>query len=130
MVQLRFLTGKRSGQILLVNRLPWRIGRAPGNNTQLNDLGVWDEHLELDLDADERIVAILKSQATGQVNGHNFTRQTLRNGDLIELGSVKIRFWLSDPQQLELRWREAVVWASLVGLCLGQIAVVYWLGGL
>lgn len=129
MVQLRFLTGKRSGQSVLVNRLPWRIGRAQGNDTQLNDSGVWDEHLKFDLDETERIVAILQSEATALVNGHSFTRQTLRNGDLIELGSAKVRFWLSDPLQFELRWRETVVWVSLAGLCLGQVALVYWLGG-
>jgi pSer/pThr/pTyr-binding forkhead associated (FHA) protein len=130
MVQLRFLKGKQAGQSILVPRLPWRIGRASGNDTQLNDSGVWDHHLELGLDEDERIVAIVQPQASGLVNGSGFTRQTLRNGDLIELGSTRFRFWLSDPRQYELRWREICVWASLVCLSLGQIALVYWLGGL
>jgi pSer/pThr/pTyr-binding forkhead associated (FHA) protein len=130
MVQLRFLSGKRSGQSVLVPRLPWRIGRASANDTQLDDSGVWDRHLELGLDEDDRIVAVVQPPASGLVNGCDFTRQTLRNGDLIELGSAKIRFWLSDPRQFELQWREAIVWAALVGLGFGQIALIYWLGGL
>lgn len=130
MVQLRFLTGRRTGQSILVPRLPWTLGRASGNDTQLNDSGVWDQHLEFGLDEDERIVAAVRSQASALINGRNFTRQTLRNGDLIELGSAKIRFWLSDPRQFELRWREMAVWIALVCLCLSQMALVYWLGGL
>ncbi len=130
MVQLRFLSGKRAGQGVLVPRLPWKIGRASGNDTQLDDFGVWDRHLELGLDEDDRIVAVVQSHASGLVNGSDFTRQILRNGDLIELGSAKIRFWLSDPRQFELKWREAIIWAALVGLGFGQIALVYWLGGL
>jgi len=130
MVQLRFLTGRLAGQRVLVPRLPWKIGRSPDNDTQLSDTGVWDRHLELGLDAEDRIVAMVQSEASALVNGGNFTRQTLRNGDLLELGSAKIRFWLSDPRQFELRWREICVWICLVGLCLGQIALVYWLGGI
>jgi pSer/pThr/pTyr-binding forkhead associated (FHA) protein len=130
MVQLFFLTGRLAGRNVLVPRLPWRIGRAPDNDTQLNDAGVWDQHLELGLDEEERIVASVRSEAAALVNGANFTSQALRNGDLLELGSAKIRFWLSNPRQYDMRWREIVVWLSLVCLCLGQIALVYWLGGL
>lgn len=129
MVQLSFLTGRLAGQNVLVPRLPWRIGRASDSDTQLNDAGVWDQHLELELDEEDRIVASVQSKASAMVNGSSFTTQTLRNGDLLELGSTKIRFWLSSPHQFDMRWREILVWLSLVCLCLGQVALVYWLNG-
>jgi hypothetical protein len=51
----------------------------------------------------------------------------LRNGDLIEIGSVKLQFFLSETRQKGLRFRETLKWAAIAIISLGQIALIYWL---
>jgi hypothetical protein len=51
----------------------------------------------------------------------------LRNGDLLEMGALKVRFWLSESKQSSMRFREWATWAALALLTLGQIALIYWL---
>ena len=63
------------------------------------------------------------------VNGQRIERGLLRNGDIIEMGSVKLRFGLSPTRQRSLRFREIVTWIALTALCLGQVAIIYWLAG-
>jgi len=61
------------------------------------------------------------------VNGQRVQEAVLRNGDLIEAGSVKMRFGLSPAPQHSLRLREGLTWFALAVLCLGQVALIYWL---
>ena len=51
----------------------------------------------------------------------------LRNGDLLEFGSVRMQFWLAETRQRGLRFRECLVWLLIALVSLGQIAVIYWL---
>jgi len=51
----------------------------------------------------------------------------LRNGDLIEVGPLKIQFWLSETRQRSLRTREFFTWFALAALCAGQIVLIYGL---
>jgi len=51
----------------------------------------------------------------------------LRNGDAIEIGSLKIQFWLSEARQRGLRLREWFVWVLIAAVCLGQVALIYGL---
>ena len=51
----------------------------------------------------------------------------LRNGDTIELGSARLQFWLAQGPQRGLRLREWIVWLLIAAICLGQVALVYWL---
>ena len=46
----------------------------------------------------------------------------LRNGDLIELGAVKIQFWIAKAEQIRLRWREWLTWLALILLTAAQVA--------
>ena len=49
MVQLNILSGKAAGSQPVVRRFPFRIGRAPENELKLDDDGVWDQHLALEI---------------------------------------------------------------------------------
>jgi hypothetical protein len=51
----------------------------------------------------------------------------LRNGDSIDIGSLKLQFWLSDTRQFGLRFREGLTWAALGFISLGQVGLIYWL---
>jgi hypothetical protein len=46
------------------------------------------------------------------VNGVAWRQGTLRNGDLIELGAVRLQFWLSETQQQAL-WPRRLTWAAI-----------------
>ena len=68
-----------------------------------------------------------RADANATVNGEPFTEIFLRNGDLIELGAVKIQFWISKAEQIRLRWREWLTWLALILLTAAQVALIYWL---
>ncbi len=61
------------------------------------------------------------------VNGTPVKNTILRNGDVITIGALKIRFNFAPVRQASLAVREWGAWISMGLLCLGQIALVYWM---
>jgi len=51
----------------------------------------------------------------------------LRNGDLIQIGSSKLQFWLSETRQFSLGLREWLLWSGIAIISMGQIALIYLL---
>ncbi len=127
MIQLKILSGKKAGAVWVARRFPVRIGRAPAADLQLADEGVWDQHLQLDFHRGDGFFLNAQSGALATVNGEPVENTRLRNGDSIELGAVKLRFWLAETRQAGLRYREWLTWAALTAVCLAQIALIYWL---
>ena len=126
MIQLNVLSGKKAGSRTVVRHFPFRVGRAPDNDLQLGDDGVWDEHLTLGFESGGFNLAVA-SGALVAVNGGPFQNQTLRNGDIITIGSAKLQFWLAAARQRGLRFREFFVWALIAAITAGQFALIYWL---
>ena len=48
--------------------------------------------------------------------------------DLIEIGMVKIQFWLGSVEQKNLGIREAAAWAVLLAVTMAEIYLLFWLG--
>ncbi len=130
MVQLRLLNGRQAARTFVARNYPWRIGRDPTADVQLEEDGVWDQHLEIWLKPQEGLLLALQPGAWGTVNGEPFQTKLLRNGDLIQIGAVKLQFFLSDTQICNWGWRESLTWLFLGFLCLVQIALFYWLSAL
>jgi pSer/pThr/pTyr-binding forkhead associated (FHA) protein len=130
MIQLNVLSGKKAGSQAVVRLFPFRVGRAAGNDLQLDDDGVWDEHLKLGFQQNEGFTLVTASDALAAVNNEPVQSARLRNGDIITFGSVKIQFWLAVARQRGLHFRELLVWALLVLVTLSQFTLVYWLLGL
>ncbi len=126
MVQFKILSGKKAGSLWEARRFPVRIGRAANANLQIEEPGVWDDHLKVNVDA-EGFVVETQGGALASINGQPVQRAVLRNGDTIEMGSAKLQFWLSEARQRGQGMREVFVWSVIVLVCLGQIALVYWL---
>jgi pSer/pThr/pTyr-binding forkhead associated (FHA) protein len=126
-VQLHILSGKKAGSPWVARRFPFRIGRSPQSALALDDAGVWDEHAEISVRPGDGVVLKSSVEASTLLNGERIQQAILRNGDLIEIGSVKMRFSLSATQQSGLRVREVATWVALVMICLGQVALIYWL---
>jgi pSer/pThr/pTyr-binding forkhead associated (FHA) protein len=124
MIQLNVLSGKKAGCQTVVRRFPFRIGRAAGNDLQLDDGGVWDQHLALEFQTGGFDLAVAPN-ALVALNGEPFQNQTLRNGDIITLGSAKLQFWLAAARQRSLRLRELFVWALVAVVTAVQFAMIY-----
>src|SRR2546426_1757833 len=99
MVELKILSGKKAGATWAARHFPVRIGRAPNCELQAEDEGVWDQHLHLELKPLEGMILRANDQALTRVNGAPVHRTVLRNGDQIEIGSLKMRFWLTPTRQ-------------------------------
>ncbi len=127
MIQLRVLSGKKADTQTVVRRFPFRIGRAAENELQLEDDGVWDQHLTLEFQPQSGFNLTTAPSALVTVNAAPVQNATLRNGDTITVGSVKIQFWLAAARQRSLFARESFVWALLLFVTLGQFALLYWL---
>lgn len=121
MFALRLLNGKAAGQQVLIRRFPFRVGRAANAHLRLDVAGVWDEHLQLQLDAGQTLCVSALGDAIARVNGEVVRECPLRTGDIIELGESRLQFWLGPIEQKGLRVRETMVWLSLGLLTAGEI---------
>ena len=128
MIQLQVLTGKQAGTRWVARRFPVRVGRDPANDLRLEEEGVWGRHCELSFNSAAGILLAAQPDALLTVNQQPApSPHRLHNGDSIELGSVRLRFWLGDPVLRGSRFREGFVWTLIVAICLAQVALVYWL---
>lgn len=127
MVQLKFLAGALAGSTHLIQQFPCSLGRNVSSDVRVEDQGVWDKHLEIDLDSSRGFILKSRVEARTSVNGQPAAESLLRNGDVIELGGAKIQFWLNPTRQKEFRFREFLTWIALITLSFAQVALVYWL---
>jgi len=127
MVQIKILSGKKAGTVWAARRFPVRIGRSATSDLQADEHGVWDDHCHIHLNPGAGFVLETQPDALITVNGQPAQRAVLRNGDAIEIGALKVQFWLSEARQQGLRIREAMVWTLIAAVTLGQIALIYWL---
>ena len=127
MVQLKICSEPLAGETRVVRHFPFRIGRAPDTDLCLPADGVWDHHLELDFDPAQGFVLSTQPNALATVNGWPIHAVILRNGDSIEIGSLKIRFWLGETRQSRLRAPELFVWLAVTLVTALQVALLLWL---
>lgn len=113
-----------AGAVWVARRFPVLIGRSPTAGLRSEDQGVWERHLQVDFDPIKGFVLTVQQGALASVNGQSVQQATLRNGDNIECGSLRIQFWLSPARQASLRFREAVAWIVLALIPAGQIALI------
>jgi pSer/pThr/pTyr-binding forkhead associated (FHA) protein len=125
MVQLSILSGRATGLAVTAPRFPFRVGRTQEADLCLEEEGVWARHLEFDLRMPDGFVLRVNPAALATLNGQPVREAVLRNGDLVQIGPVKIRFWLGQVRQVDLRWREVLTWLALAFLCLAQIGLIY-----
>ena len=93
----------------------------------MDEPGVWDRHLQIEFQGDNGFTFTVQSNALVLINGDTAESGTLRNGDLIELGSARLRFWLARSTQKTLCIRETLTWFAFFALFAAQIGLIYWL---
>ena len=127
MVELNILSGKQAGASVIARRFPFLVGRSADLGLRLDDEGVFDRHFAIRLEPSDGFILAVQPQAYVGVNGQTAQQTRLKSGDVISVGSVKMGFALSAAAQRDLRFREALMWAGLVFLCIVQVALVYFL---
>jgi hypothetical protein len=125
MVQLKVLSGKMAGAEKVVRHFPFRIGRSAAADWQCEEEGVWDIHVQLAFDGARGIVLSAGPDAPAAINGQPAREAVLRNGDTMEIGALKIRFWIGPTRQGGMRIREWLTWAALILITAGQLAIIY-----
>jgi predicted component of type VI protein secretion system len=126
-IQLQILSGKQAGSDIAVRRFPFLVGRSPEAQLRLEDPGVWERHLQIEFIRGEGFSFAAQPDALTLVNTEPCRSGMLRNGDLIEMGSIHLRFWLARGRQKTLRGQEMLTWMGLLGLFVAQVALIYWM---
>ena len=127
MVQFKILSGKMAGASWVARHFPIRIGRGASADLRSEEPGVWDDHLHVYFNPAEGLILKVGTNSLASVNGEPVQQVVLRNGDHIQIGSLKLQFWLSDTCQGGLRFREVLTWVAIGLISLGQVANIYWL---
>jgi pSer/pThr/pTyr-binding forkhead associated (FHA) protein len=126
MVDLQILSGRRAGTSFRGEGFPIRVGRAEGLDLSVDESGVWPRHFQITWQP-QGLVLEAEPDALISVNDTVVRQSALRNGDIITLGSLKIRFSFSAVRQSSIALREWLTWIALGALCLGQVTLVYLL---
>jgi hypothetical protein len=116
-----------AGVSWMARGFPVRVGRAPECELKLEDAGVWEQHLVLEFKPAMGFSLKSEPNALVRVNDLPVSEALLRNGDTIELGAVRIQFWLGAVRQTTLRLREALSWGVILAAIAGQVYILYWL---
>lgn len=127
MVQLRILSGKKAGSSWDARRFPVRVGRSVACDLRFEEHGVWDEHFQILFNPAAGFVLETYPDALVTANGQPVQRTVLSNGDTIEIGALRLQFWLGEVARRSLQISEWFIWATIAGISLGQVALVYWL---
>jgi hypothetical protein len=127
MIQFVFLSGPTAGASWVARHFPVRAGRAVGNDLRLEAPGVFDRHFEVDVKAGPALELSVLEPALANVNGQPVTRCVLRNGDLVEAGSVRLRFWLAPTRQSGLWASQVGVWLAWFAVLAAQVVLLRWL---
>ena len=93
----------------------------------MEEAGVWDEHARVELRPEEGFRLSAAGEALASVNGERVQEVLLRNGDVVELGSLKLQFWLSEARQPRWSVREGLGWLVVGGVLLLELVLLYGL---
>lgn len=86
------LVNKRTGEIFRINKDPTIIGRGEGCTIRVDDPTVSRKHASLSYQHGKVILEDLESKCGTWVNHQKITKQILRQGDRIMIGSTELTF--------------------------------------
>lgn len=112
MVELRQLSGG-ADLVSAIRSFPFCVGRQ-GADLNIMAPGVWDRHLLIQKAADHRYHVVPQAPATVVLRGNVLKASTpLQNGDVLELGSVRLQFRISSTRPRSLWAMEITAWTGL-----------------
>jgi pSer/pThr/pTyr-binding forkhead associated (FHA) protein len=120
MLQVTVL-GQAQATVTQISSYPFRIGRAPGDHLRIQAPGVWDNHITLEWRAAEGIHLVGSPESLTAVNGHLVKETRIRNGDLVQIGGVRLLLSVAPAAQRSFRPLEIVIWTALGAVGLAQL---------
>lgn len=128
MLSLRFLSGRRRGEVEGGLKLPFSVGRSASDQVRVAEEGVWDGHLRLEVEEGRRVVAVPGSDGAVYRNGELAAAKVpVVNGDRFSLGAATFEVWLSSPGVLPLWRMEWLLWAFVGLVVAAEIFLVFCL---
>jgi predicted component of type VI protein secretion system len=129
MLQLTLVEESMAGTEMVARHFPFRLGRSSGMDWTIERPGVWEEHAELRVDGAVVQVAAIGAAAV-RVNGRTIPGPTpLRSGDLLELGSVKVRVALVAATQKKIPRQKLVLAGLILTITALEVVIYGWLVG-
>ena len=129
LAQLVVLNKHSTSLQITCSDLPIHIGRASDCQMRLKEKGIWDRHVELDLDRDGSFLLRPTSEGSTLINDEPLKeKHKLANGDIIILGDTKLQFFIGPARQRLFDTREALCWMVLMAFVAIQVWLVRWLG--
>ncbi len=95
---LKFLTGSRAGQTVLITSSTTTIGRAENNSIIISDPSISREHAQIIWDGNTWIIKKLAPQNTMTLNQREITQAPLNDHDTIGIGSSTTFLFSADAQ--------------------------------
>jgi pSer/pThr/pTyr-binding forkhead associated (FHA) protein len=89
--QLKVLSGPDAGRVFALDQ-SLVIGRGQETATQLKDPQVSRVHCRITVEGDTAVLVHSSKSSPTLVNGQRATRQELKPGDTIQIGSTQMRF--------------------------------------
>jgi pSer/pThr/pTyr-binding forkhead associated (FHA) protein len=126
MVQLELTSGKNT-QLIPVDTFPCNIGRAGKNTVCITSRGVWDEHASITFDSETGFSIVTQGRGTLIVNGEPADQARLKNGDHLELGSARLRFWLAPVSAPDSSNTDLLFWSLIAAVFATMIGLMLWL---
>lgn len=128
MIELKIVAGPETGRRIVMSSLPSRVGRSREMDVVLSGPGVWDHHLDFEVTPQGRVGLRTFGGASVLIDGQAVTEAPLRNGTMLDLAGVRIRFSLVPGEQRSLAWRERVFWLAAAALVGVQVGLLIWTG--
>jgi FHA domain len=97
------------------------VGRRPYNDVVIDNLAVSGEHAAVVMQGDEVQIEDLNSTNGTYVNGKAIKQQSLKNGDVIDIGKYKVRYVSDAPSAAAARPASAPVPLQPVGPALIRV---------
>ena len=127
-IELTVMSGPDLGRRLRASTLPVRVGRSTDADLQLMGPGVWDHHFALLPTPEGRIGIRVTGDARVAVCSEAIREAPLRNGAILEVGGILVRFGISDEDQRPLKWRERWAWMMMMTVLVLQAGLIWWTG--
>jgi len=95
-----FLKGELLGKLFTLKNGVTVIGRSAGSGIVINDNGISREHIKIKVSGKEAVIEDLGSTNGTYVNYNRISKQTLQNGDKIQISpSTVFKFIISDESE-------------------------------
>jgi predicted component of type VI protein secretion system len=107
----------------IADSFPYRIGRAAQADLRLEAAGVFENHATILAGDNARFLVRSEGESLLLHNGEPTRSAQLAAGDEISIGSMRVLVSLAPARQKSLGAAEAVAWALLLAVLVGEAAI-------